>query len=313
MGYAFISYSSNQQQQLNQIREFLTSNGIAHWFAPDHIPIGSKYSEVIKQAIENASCVLFLLSDRSQNSTYCKLEIALALKLEKPIIPIQLEDVILNDAFSLYLSTSEFFPLPRKITTAKTTKLLNQLNLLCTDPGQTPPEPADPSYKLGWFKKGTWLQLFGWLWLIGGIKPFAALARICYPVPTPSGGNHPINYSNGPFIEKMGFRNGVMITVLLLVGLLMICYGFSLNRKKQGKTRLFFKQFSLCQMLLQISFTCIGVTLQPMFLHLEHYYSIGARIGNSIFSTAFILLLLTLVIWLCGRIRQLYRWCKHKK
>ena len=123
MGYAFISYSSHQQRQLARVKEYLNDNHIRFWAAPEDIPIGSKYSEVIKRAIAESSCVLFLLSDRSQNSTYCKLEVALALKLEKPVIPIQLEDVILNDDFSLYLSDRELYPLPGRLTNSRTNRL----------------------------------------------------------------------------------------------------------------------------------------------------------------------------------------------
>ena len=306
MGYAFISYSSFQQRQLNQIKEYLRSHNLSFWSAPDDIPIGSKYSEVIKRAIENASCVLFLLSDRSQNSTYCKLEIALALKLEKPIIPIQLEDVILNDDFSVYLSSSEIFPLPKKIMTAKTNKLLHQLRLLCANPDQGPVEPADPSYKIGRFKKGTWMQLFGWIWVIGGYKPFSLFADLCFPVPPYyEGASHAVDHLNGYFIEKMGFKGGILMTALMLTGLLTVCYGFSLNRKLRGEERLFFRQFSLCQMLLLISCICWGIGGPLIGLALEHYHTPLVLFCNALWTASVILFLVTLITWLFRRIRRM--------
>lgn len=315
MGYAFISYSSAQQRQLNQVKEYLKDNDISFWSAPDDIPIGSKYSEVIKRAIADSSCVLFLLSDRSQNSTYCKLEIALALQLEKTIIPIQLEDVILNDDFSLYLSSSEIFPLPRKITTAKTNKLLNQLKLLCADPDQKPAEPADPSYKIGWFRKGTWMQILGWIWAIGGYGPFRAFAELCFPVPPyyDGGANHPVDNWNGPLIAERGFKGGVLVTALMLIGLLAVCYGFSLNRKKQGKHRLFFKQFSLCQLLFLIAYACWGIGSPLVDLWIEHYSSPLVIFCSALWAASLILFPVTLVIWAFGRIRQLIQRRKGKK
>ena len=314
MGYAFISYSSTQQRQLDQVKEYLKTNNISFWSAPEDIPIGSKYSEVITRAITNASCVLFLLSDRSQNSTYCKLEIALALKLEKPIIPIQLEDVILNDDFALYLSSSEFFPLPKKITTAKTNKLLNQLRLLCADPEQGPVEPVDPSYKIGWFRKGTWMQIFGWIWVVGGFKLFSAFADLCFPVPsTDGGGNHPIDYFNGALVLKMGFKSGLLITGLMLIGLLTLCYGFSLNRKIRGKTRLFFKQFSLCQLLFLISCVCWGIGFNPSIVGIEGYHTSLTDFGYTLTSISLNLFPIILIVWLIQKILQLYRTHKRKK
>lgn len=314
MGYAFISYSSQQQRQFGQVKEYLENNHIPFWAAPDDIPIGSKYSEVITRAITNASCVLFLLSDLSQNSTYCKLEIALALKHEKPIIPIQLEDVILNDDFALYLSNREFFPLPKKVTTAKTNKLLSQLQLLCADPEQGPPEPVDPSYKIGWFRKGSWLQLFGWVWAIGGFKLFAAFSDLCFPMPsTDGGGNHPIDYVNGPLVTKMGFKGGVLTTALVLIGLLTLCYGFSLNRKLQGKTRLFFKQFSLCQLLFLLACTCWGIGFEPAVVAIEGYHNFLTFFGSFLVGVSLILFLVTPVLWVIQRVISLNRWLKHKK
>lgn len=306
MGYAFISYSSKQPRQLNQVKEYLQSNNISFWSAPDDIPVGSKYSEVIKRAIENASCVLFLLSDHSQNSTYCKLEIALALKLEKPVIPIQLEDVILNDDFSLYLSSSEFFPLPKKIATAKTVKLLSQLQLLCTDPDQAPAAPVDPSYRIGWFRKGTWLQLLGWIWSIGGLKFFYAFAFLCFPLPALTG-NHPIDYFNGPLVVDVYFKVGILVTVLEMLGLCSVCYGFSLNRKLKGTGHLFFRQFSLCQMLLLISCLCWGISAHPASIAAEHYTTPLVVVCSFLWLASFLLFFITLVIWLFQRIRQIRR------
>lgn len=308
MGYAFISYSSQQQHRLNQVKEYLTSNGISFWSAPDDIPIGSKYSEVIKRAIEDAACVLFLLSDRSQNSTYCKLEIALAVKLGKTVIPIQLEDVILNDDFSLYLSTSEIFPFPRKITTDKTQKLLNQLKLLCADPEQGPVEPEDPSYKIGWFRKGTWLQIFGWIWVVGGYIPFSAFGDLCFPVHPPVGGNH-LEYGRFDWM----LADGLLVTALMLVGLVAICYGFSLNRKKRGYPRLFFKRFSLCQLLLLISCTCWGIGAPLVGPWLEHNPSPLVDICAFIWQASLVLFLVTLLFWAVSRIIQFIRWRKKSK
>lgn len=302
MGYAFISYSSAQQKQLYQVREYLQAHDIAFWSAPDDIPIGAKYSEVIKRAIENASCVLFLLSDKSQNSTYCKLEIALALQLEKPIIPIQLEDVILNDDFSLYLSTSEFYPLPRRIPTDKSQRLLNQLHLLCADPEQGPVELADPSYRIGWLKKGTWLQLLGWLWILGGPTPFYALANLCFPIPPryQGVGGDGLDFMNAPVIAETACYTAILVTLLLIPGLLAICYGYSLNRRHRGGEKLYFKQFSLCQLLTIIGFTGCSISFRLVIEnvdHLDHHVSLFlVDAADAIFGGSLLLLLATLLL-----------------
>lgn len=314
MGYAFISYSSHQQRQLGRVKEYLESNNIAFWSAPDDIPIGSKYSEVITQAITNASCVLFLLSDHSQNSTYCKLEIALALQQGKPILPIRLEDVILNDDFTLYLSRSEIFPFPGKLTTAKTNKLLNRLQQLCIDPEQGPAEPVDPSYKIRWFRKGTWLQILGWSWVIGGYKLFSAFAALCFPVPSiDGGGNHPIDLFNAPLVSEMQFKGGLLVTGFMLIGLLTLCYGFSLNRKRYNRTRLFLKQFSLCQLLFLLACVFGGIGLPLVGLSLEGFSSPMVSFAKFLRITSLILFLATPILHLFQRIGRLYHRHKGKK
>jgi len=316
MGYVFISYSALEQRQLKKMQEFLKANGISFWSAPDDIPIGSKYSEVITRAIANASCVLFLLSDHSQNSTYCKLEVALALKREKPVIPVQLEDVILNEEFSLYLGNSEFFPLPRAIMTGKANQLRNQLKLLCTDPEEEAPIPPDPSYKIGWFRKGTWLQLIGWIWMIGGVEPFFALANILFPIPNAHYGavNSGLTPYNAPLVAQMRMNGNLLVTMLELLGLLTVCYGFSLNRKRLGGRRLFFKQFSLCQVLLIIAWVGFGANFLLLANELDDYYSpFWIECSNYILGGSLILFLVTFVIWLFGGICRRYRKYKSKK
>lgn len=63
MGYTFISYGSNDRDIVNPIRDILVSNGIKTWIAPDDIPIGGNYSEVINEAINEAIkyCSLFVI------------------------------------------------------------------------------------------------------------------------------------------------------------------------------------------------------------------------------------------------------------
>lgn len=61
MGYAFISYGSNDRDIVNPIRDILVSNGIKTWIAPDDIPIGGNYSEEINEAIKYCSLFVIVL------------------------------------------------------------------------------------------------------------------------------------------------------------------------------------------------------------------------------------------------------------
>ncbi len=106
-GYAFISYSTKNQNAANALRSFFHQNGINTWMAPNNIPVGSKYAEVIIKALKECSCLVLLLTNASQGSIWVAKEVERAINYKKTIIPVQLEDVVLNDEFELYISTDQ--------------------------------------------------------------------------------------------------------------------------------------------------------------------------------------------------------------
>lgn len=113
MGYAFISYSTKNKESADAIKNLLNKNNIETWIAPNDIPAGSKYAEVISKAVKNCSCLVLLLTDNSQNSTWVSKEVERAINYKKVIIPVQLEDVILNDEFEMYISTDQILPVKK--------------------------------------------------------------------------------------------------------------------------------------------------------------------------------------------------------
>lgn len=107
MGYAFISYSTKNQASADAIRTLFNKNKIGTWMAPNDIPVGSTYPQVITQTLKECSCLVLLLSNDAQNSVWVSKEVERAINYKKPIFPVQLEDVILNDTFELYISTNQ--------------------------------------------------------------------------------------------------------------------------------------------------------------------------------------------------------------
>lgn len=107
MGYAFISYSTKNQSAADAMHELLKSEGIETWMAPGDIPAGSKYAKVINRAVKDCACFILMLSDDAQNSVWVSKEVERAVNYRKPIIPVQIEDVVLNDEFELYISTDQ--------------------------------------------------------------------------------------------------------------------------------------------------------------------------------------------------------------
>lgn len=102
--YAFISYSSKNQDKADATRMLLLEDHIACWMAPYDIPAGSKYAQVINDAIENCACLVLLLSNDSQNSSQVPREVERAVSCNKPIVTMQLENLKLNSEFKYYTS-----------------------------------------------------------------------------------------------------------------------------------------------------------------------------------------------------------------
>lgn len=108
MGYAFISYSTKNQASADAMRELFNKHNIDTWMAPYDIPAGSKYAAVITKAIRDCSCFVLLLSSDSQASEAVDSEVELAaLTFKKSIITVELEKVILNDAFTFYIHNKQ--------------------------------------------------------------------------------------------------------------------------------------------------------------------------------------------------------------
>jgi len=107
MGYAFISYSSKDSTAADTIKDVLNSSGVSTWMAPYDIPPGSKYAQVISRSIKECACVVLLLTYNSQASVWVSKEIERAIHYSKPIIPIQMENIVLNDEFEFYISTDQ--------------------------------------------------------------------------------------------------------------------------------------------------------------------------------------------------------------
>lgn len=109
--YVFISYSSKNQKSAENVRMLLKNSNIHSWMAPYDIPVGSKYAYEINDAIEKCACFVLLLTEESQISEFVEKEVDRAITYKKPIIPLQLGNIILNSGFKYYLGNSQIMVL----------------------------------------------------------------------------------------------------------------------------------------------------------------------------------------------------------
>lgn len=105
--FVFISYSSREIEIANQLKYILETNGVPCWMAPQSIPAGSDYGKEIPKAIEKCKAFLLLLSDASQNSNWVPKEVGRAIGKGKIVVPFQIDNAAISDAFDFYLTNSQ--------------------------------------------------------------------------------------------------------------------------------------------------------------------------------------------------------------
>ncbi|MBQ1399627.1 MAG: protein kinase [Lachnospiraceae bacterium] len=142
MGYVFISYSTKNQASADAMRELLKCKGIETWMAPGDIPPGSKYAQVINRAVKECACLLLMLSQDAQNSVWVAKEVERAVNYRKPVIPVRIEDVILNDEFELYISTDQVVAVQKIVQDSEDIKKLLRSVTAYTESGETVCEEA---------------------------------------------------------------------------------------------------------------------------------------------------------------------------
>jgi hypothetical protein len=97
---AFISYGRRDSLDFAaRLNRRLTDRGLIVWFDYDDIPLGVDYQKQIDDGIERSDNFLFIISPHSVNSDYCRLEIELALKHGKRIIPLLHVEKISRDTW----------------------------------------------------------------------------------------------------------------------------------------------------------------------------------------------------------------------
>ncbi len=93
MSDVFISYSRKDIAFARLIQESLQQSQIDTWIDWERIPVGERWWNEICQAIENANVFMFIISNNSIGSSVCKDEIVHALKNNKRIIPIIVDNL----------------------------------------------------------------------------------------------------------------------------------------------------------------------------------------------------------------------------
>lgn len=95
----FISYSRshNDRDIVRNVSHFLQVNDIGCFLDYSDVGVGEEWAETIINAMIDASVVIVILNERYINSPSCNNEIELAVKYDKPIIPLKVDDSDLSN------------------------------------------------------------------------------------------------------------------------------------------------------------------------------------------------------------------------
>lgn len=89
----FISYSRKDIAFAHLLNRSLNASGLDTWIDWNNIPVGENWWNEIQQAIEKSNVFMFIISKHSVDSEVCSHEINVALKNNKRIIPIVVDNL----------------------------------------------------------------------------------------------------------------------------------------------------------------------------------------------------------------------------
>lgn len=121
----FISYSRTDHDEAGHLCEILKENGIEYWIDKEGIYSSSNYKELIVDAIDVSKAVVFLSSAHSNASINVIREIGYAVNMNKPILPLMLDDT--PYAKSIRLDLSDIDQIDFKSPMASSKKLIASL------------------------------------------------------------------------------------------------------------------------------------------------------------------------------------------
>jgi len=104
----FISFSSHDRRTAKLVCKELEKHGLRCWISSRDVQPGENYQSAIVRAIKSAKVVIVLFTAHANHSDEIKKEISLASRFKAAVIPVRVEDVSMDEAFSYELATRQW-------------------------------------------------------------------------------------------------------------------------------------------------------------------------------------------------------------
>jgi WD40 repeat protein len=140
----FISHSSKDKTVADAVCAALENATIRCWVAPRDVQPGRSFAGEIKRAIQNSKVMVLIFSGHSNNSDQVLREVQLAVSSHLHIVQFRIEDVVLNDDLSYFLSTPHWLDALTPPLEAHVGRLTNSVKALLVAPGEVLETTAPP-------------------------------------------------------------------------------------------------------------------------------------------------------------------------
>ena len=107
----FISYSSKDRDIAETICQALEVRGQNCWIACRDVGAGENFQEAIVRQLRSAKVMLLVFTSNANNSDEIKKELVLAGRHQVTVVPVRVEDVVPNDAFTYEFATRQWVDL----------------------------------------------------------------------------------------------------------------------------------------------------------------------------------------------------------
>ena len=108
---AMISHSARDAATASQLCSALETRGLSCWIAPRNIPIGADWRDEIMRGIERSAAMILLVSKDSNMSDHVLREVEQAVRHQRPIFPLFLEEVRLSRRLDYYIAPIQWLHL----------------------------------------------------------------------------------------------------------------------------------------------------------------------------------------------------------
>lgn len=105
---AYIAYATKDKEKAEQIFESLEKKGLCCWMAQPNMRDDKGFADEIASQILNSKCMVLVMSAGANESDAVRCDVEYAVKNNKPVYPVRVEDVLPSRSLELFVSSTHW-------------------------------------------------------------------------------------------------------------------------------------------------------------------------------------------------------------